>query len=59
MLNLISKTPQIIKWLEKRVGVEFPFPRYYQIITPKAGGAMENISLVTWDYCCKYDYEKY
>ena len=44
-----SKTPQIIEWLEKRLDVPFPFPKYYQVIYPyMPGGAMENISLVTW-----------
>ncbi|KAL0491854.1 aminopeptidase [Acrasis kona] len=45
-----NKTPEIIKWLEKRVGVKFPFSRYYIIITPKNYGAMENITLVTFDF---------
>ncbi len=43
------KTPAMMRWLEDRVGVPFPFPKYFQIALPEIGGAMENISLVTWD----------
>jgi aminopeptidase N len=46
---VFGKTPAMMKWLTKKVGHAFPFPKYYQIIVPKIGGAMENISLVTWD----------
>jgi aminopeptidase N len=38
-----------MKWLQNRVGVKFPFPKYFQVMVPWVGGAMENISLVTWD----------
>jgi aminopeptidase N len=45
-----SKTRSIIKFLENKVGVPFPkFEKYYQVIAPRVGGAMENISLVSWD----------
>ncbi|KAI9494934.1 peptidase family M1-domain-containing protein [Zychaea mexicana] len=43
-----GKTPDMIKWLEAKVGVPFPWPKYYQIALPAIRGAMENISLVTW-----------
>ena len=32
-----------------RLGVPFPYPKYYQFAAPGVGGAMENISLTTWD----------
>ncbi|KAI8879234.1 hypothetical protein K501DRAFT_257181 [Backusella circina FSU 941] len=41
-------TPKMIEWLQKRVGVKFPWTKYYQIALPPIRGAMENISLVTW-----------
>lgn len=50
LMLCFNYTPQIIAWLEKRLNVPFPFPKYFQVIFPGQGGAMENISLVTWDY---------
>ena len=32
-----------------RLKVPFPFPKYYQFAVPGIGGAMENISLTSWD----------
>jgi len=46
---VFDKTPQMMKWLTNKLKQPFPFPKYHQIILPKIGGAMENISLVTWD----------
>ncbi|TPX31166.1 hypothetical protein SmJEL517_g05418 [Synchytrium microbalum] len=43
-----DKTPGMMKWLTKRVGHPFPFPRYYQVASDYVGGAMENITLVAW-----------
>ncbi|CAO3692350.1 unnamed protein product [Rhizopus microsporus] len=43
-----DKTPSMIKWIQKKVGVSFPWTKYYQIALPPSRGAMENISLVTW-----------
>ncbi|NOY94323.1 MAG: hypothetical protein GXP55_24355, partial [Deltaproteobacteria bacterium] len=42
-------TLEMLPWLEERLGVKFPFPKYYQLAVPGIGGAMENISLVSWD----------
>lgn len=44
-----NRTPEMIRWFEERLGMKFPFPKYYQVALPRFGGAMENISLVTWD----------
>ncbi|MGQ0614835.1 MAG: M1 family aminopeptidase [Planctomycetaceae bacterium] len=44
-----GRTPAMLRWLTKRLGQPFPFPKYFQIALPEIGGAMENISLVTWD----------
>ncbi len=42
-------TREMMKWLEGRLGVAFPYPKYYQFALPGFGGAMENISLVSWN----------
>lgn len=50
-----GRTPEMVTWLEKKVGLAFPWPKYYQVVSPLiAGGAMENPSLVTWTdrLCC-------
>lgn len=44
-----GRTPAIMRWLEKRLATPFPFPKYFQFALPSFGGAMENISLVSWD----------
>jgi aminopeptidase N len=43
-----GKTPQMLAWITRKLGVRFPFPKYYQFALPHFGGAMENISLVSW-----------
>jgi aminopeptidase N len=46
-----EKTPSMIKWLQKKLDSKFPWPKYFQIASPGiGGGAMENISLVTWSH---------
>lgn len=42
-------TGDMMRWLTTRLGSAFPFPKYYQFSVPQIGGAMENISLVSWD----------
>eukprot|EP01103_Thecamoeba_quadrilineata_P014938 TRINITY_DN4575_c0_g1_i1.p1 TRINITY_DN4575_c0_g1~~TRINITY_DN4575_c0_g1_i1.p1 ORF type:complete len:885 (-),score=193.57 TRINITY_DN4575_c0_g1_i1:87-2741(-) len=44
-----SATPEIQRWMVKKLSNPFPFPKYYQVAGPFVGGAMENISLTTWD----------
>ncbi|MCA9697800.1 MAG: hypothetical protein KC431_09775, partial [Myxococcales bacterium] len=41
-------TAEIMRWMTGRLG-PFPYPKYYQFALPHFGGAMENISLVSWD----------
>ncbi|KAI8375207.1 peptidase family M1-domain-containing protein [Blakeslea trispora] len=43
-----DQTPKMIRWLQNKLGVSFPWTKYYQIVLPAIRGAMENISLVTW-----------
>ena len=44
-----GRTTEMIKWLPERLGMPFPYPKYFQVAVPAVGGAMENISLVSWD----------
>ena len=39
----------MLEWMNKKLGVPLPYPKYYQYALPQHGGAMENISLVSWD----------
>ncbi|KNE60054.1 hypothetical protein AMAG_05487 [Allomyces macrogynus ATCC 38327] len=48
ILKAFDSTPAMIEWLSTRVGTPFPWPKYYQFTAPFIGGAMENISLVSW-----------
>ena len=44
-----DQTPDMISWLQRKLDSPFPWPKYYQIAVAEVGGAMENISLVTWN----------
>lgn len=44
-----GRTADMLRWLQKRLGVPWPYAKYHQVALPGIGGAMENISLVTWD----------
>ncbi len=44
-----GRTPDIMEWMVKKLDAPFPFPKYYQFAAPGIGGAMENISLTSWD----------
>lgn len=50
LLDCFKETPNMVRWLTKRLGTPFPFQniKYYQIAVPMIAGAMECISLVTW-----------
>ncbi len=43
-----SGTPDFLEWMWKKLGCTLEWSKYYQIATAHHGGAMENISLVTW-----------
>ncbi len=44
-----GRTPEMLDWLNEKLGTPYPFPKYFQFAVPGIGGAMENISLVSWD----------
>jgi aminopeptidase N len=45
-------TLAMMDWMVHKLGRPFPFPKYFQFSVPAIGGAMENISLVSWDDFC-------
>ncbi len=42
-------TREMLEFMTRRLGVPYPFAKYYQFAAAGIGGAMENISLVSWD----------
>jgi aminopeptidase N len=44
-----SRTKPMLAWMTRKFGLPFPYPKYYQWAAPGVSGAMENISLVSWD----------
>ena len=44
-----GRTPAMMRWLTRQMGAPFPFSKYYQFALPGIWGAMENMSLVSWD----------
>ncbi len=49
LIRSFGRTGEMLRWMTDRLGIDFPFPKYYQFALPGFGGAMENISLVSWD----------
>ncbi len=44
-----GRTRDMLAWMTKKLDHPFPYPKYFQFALPQYGGAMENISLVSWD----------
>jgi len=44
-----GRTREMLEFLTRRLGVSYPFAKYFQFAAEGIGGAMENISLVSWD----------
>lgn len=44
-----GRTRDMLAFLTRVLGVPYPFAKYYQFVAEGIGGAMENISLVSWD----------
>lgn len=49
LMRSFGRTEVMMDWMTKKLDEPFPFPKYYQFALPGFGGAMENISLVSWD----------
>lgn len=50
-----GRTGAMLDWMTKKLAMPFPYPKYYQYALPGLGGAMENISLVSWNDQCVQD----
>lgn len=51
LLRTFGRTGAMMAWMTQKLAMPFPYPKYYQFALPGIGGAMENISLVSWgDY---------
>lgn len=44
-----GRTGAMLDWMTAKLDDDYPFPKYFQFALPGIGGAMENISLVSWD----------
>lgn len=49
LVRTFGRTAEFLDWTTTRLGRPLPWPKYYQFAAPGIGGAMENISLVSWD----------
>ncbi len=43
-----GRTGEMLGWMTQKLDFPFPYPKYFQFALPDFGGAMENISLVSW-----------
>jgi len=48
LIRSFGRTGDMLAWMTEKLGQAFPYPKYYQFALPEFGGAMENISLVSW-----------
>ena len=48
LLRTFGRTGPMMAWMTAKLEMPFPYPKYYQIAWPMMGGAMENISIVSW-----------
>ncbi|MGD8584882.1 MAG: M1 family aminopeptidase [Chloroflexota bacterium] len=48
LLRSFGRTRAMMAWMTNKLGMPFPYPKYYQFALPAMWGAMENISLVSW-----------
>jgi len=44
-----ARADEMMAFLTERLAQPFPYPKYWQFAVPGIGGAMENISLTSWD----------
>ena len=49
LMRSFGRTRDMLAWMTAKLRRPFPFPKYYQWAAPGISGAMENISLVSWD----------
>lgn len=49
LMRTFGRTKPMLMWMTRKFNMAFPFAKYYQFALPGISGAMENISLVSWD----------
>jgi aminopeptidase N len=49
LLRSFGRTGEMLAYLTHKLGQPLPWPKYFQFAVPGIGGAMENVSLVSWD----------
>lgn len=49
LLRTFAPTKAMLAWMTEQFNLPFPYPKYYQYALPIHTGAMENISLVSWN----------
>lgn len=49
VLRSFGRTHAMLAWMTAKLAQPFPYPKYFQWTAPGVSGAMENISLVSWD----------
>ncbi len=49
LIRTFGRTARMLDWMTRKLDLAFPFPKYYQFALQGITGAMENISLVSWD----------
>jgi aminopeptidase N len=49
LARTFSPTRAMMAWMTEKLDMPFPYPKYYQFAVPGKFGAMENISLVSWN----------
>lgn len=49
LVRSFGRTGDMLTWITEKLDQRFPYPKYFQFALPGIGGAMENISLVSWD----------
>ncbi|MFN8440781.1 MAG: M1 family aminopeptidase [Caldilineaceae bacterium] len=49
LIRTFGRSGKMLEWMTRKLDLAFPFPKYYQFALPGITGAMENISLVSWD----------
>ncbi len=49
LLRTFGRTRAMLDWMTRKLDMAFPYPKYFQFALPGITGAMENISLVSWD----------
>ncbi len=48
LMRAFGRTKPMLAWMTEHLARPFPYPKYYQFALQGIGGAMENISLVSW-----------